>query len=168
MKINQKQYNYLNVLLKNYDLKKDINLITPFEASIVIEGIVNNGKVKHTYKEKILSDDDYKKKQRFFESLVSPKSKLATEKQLKYIEGLCKSSKYELVDKDILRQDANELIRFLKEGGESEVALKYLAVPKPKTYDDLIKIKKIETEEKSSLPEEWVLYNIEINGIIDF
>ena len=168
MKLNEKQFNYLNRLLKNYDLKKDINLITPFEASIIIEGIVNNGKVKNTYRDKVLTQADYEKKQRFFDNLVVAKSIYATEKQIAFIEGLCKSSKYEIIDNKILRQDANYIIKLLKDGIESDIALKYLEIPKAKTYDELIKVKKIEEKEQLDLPEEWVLYDIEINGIIDF
>lgn len=165
MKINQKQYNLLIKLLKNYNLKKDISILTPFEASIIIEGILNNGKVKNTYKDTKLSEIDLKKRQNFFDNLVSIKNPYISEKQLMYIKNLCKTSKYELKSEIIKREHANILISFLRDNIKSDIALMYL---EEINEDMLIKIKPIESEKNSIIPDNWVLYNVNINGIVDF
>lgn len=168
MKINQKQYNLLIKLLKNYDLQKEITLLTPFEASTIIEGILNNGKVKDSYKNHKLSDIDYKKRQSFFEGLVKPKNIFATEKQMQYIINLCRSSKYELENNKILSEDANAVIGLLRDGIESERALKYFKELSEEDFSQLVKLKKVDKDTKLDLPEDWILYDVEINGIIDF
>ena len=70
MNINEKQYNLLTKLLDNYKLQKDIEHLTQFEASIAIEGMINNGKVKDTYKGKKLKPVDLEKKQKLFYPLL--------------------------------------------------------------------------------------------------
>lgn len=165
MNINEKQYNLLNKLLKNYSLKKDISTLTQFEASIVIEGIINKGKVKNTYKGKKLSDLDYNKKQSFFDNLVAIKNPYITEKQLMFIKNLIQVSKYELIDINIKREDANSVISFLRDNKYSKTALKYL---KEIDEESLVKVKETKDEEKSDIPEEWILYDTKINGIVDF
>ena len=165
MKINEKQYNLLTKLLKNYNLKKDIKLLTQFEASIVIEGILNNGKVKDNYKGKKLSNIELSKKQNFFDSLVSIKNPYITDKQLIFIKKLILTSKYELRDVKIKREDANSLISFLRDNKYSEIALKYL---KEIDEESLIKVKEITNESNIDMPEDWILYDTKINGIVDF
>lgn len=168
MKINEKQYNYLKILLKNYKLKKNIDDLTQFEAAIAIEGIVNGGKVKDHYKGKKISEDDLKKRQSFFDGLVEAKSSYASEKQLIYIKDLCKISKYELIDSNILREDVNSIILLLRDNLISDTALKYLKEAEGGLEGKLIKIKEEPMEEKINLPEDWIPYNVELNGIIDF
>lgn len=168
MKLNSKQFNYLNKLLVNYDLKKDINSLTPFEASIIIEGILNNGKVKNTYRNIELTDADYAKKQSFFENLVSKKSVYASEKQYKFIKFLCDKNKFNLLNEKILKKDVNSILSLIKDNIENEIALRYVVKIKEKTYDELIRIKSYEQIEEDSFPNDWVFYNIELNGTVDF
>lgn len=165
MNINEKQYNLLNKLLKNYRLKKDISTLTQFEASIIIEGIINKGKVKDSYKGKKLSDIDYKKKQSFFDNLVEIKNPYITEKQLRFIKNLIQISKYQLIDVNIRREDANALISFLRDNHYSKTALKYL---KEIDEESLIKVKETQNNKTRVIPEEWILYDTKINGIVDF
>lgn len=168
MKLNNKQFNYLNKLLVNYDLKKDINNLTTFEASIIIEGILNNGKVKNTHRNIKLTDADYAKKQSFFENLVTRKTIYASEKQFKFIKFLCDKNKYELINDKILKKDVNDILSLIKDNISNEIALKYVVKIKQKTYEDLIKIKVKKEEEKEQFPEDWTFYNMDFNGIIDF
>lgn len=168
MKINEKQHNYLKILLKNYNLKKNIEDLTQFEASIVIEGIVNGGKVKDTYKDKKISQEDFKKRQSFFEGLVEAKSSYATEKQINYIKNLCKVSKYEITNFNIHKNDVNSIILMLRDNLPSDAALKYLKEVEGGLESKLIKIKEEPQKDKIIIDEDWVLYNVEINGIIDF
>ena len=168
MKINSKQFNYLTTLLKNYELKKDIDILTPYEASVAIEGILNDGKVKKTYKNKLLSDSMYIEKQKLFNRLIEKKNIYSTEKQLNFIINLCIPSKYELINNKILKEDASPLIKLLKDKVINNNALKYL-----KEYTDeekalLIKVNTPKPLKQLALPNEWALYNQKINGIIDF
>lgn len=168
MKLNHKQLNYLNKLLINYDLKKDINNLTTFEASIIIEGILNNGKVKNTHKNIQLTDADLAKKQSFFENLVAKKSVYASEKQIRYINFLCSENKYEIINNNILKKDVNNIIDLIKDNIENEVALKYVVKIKEKTYEELIKIKEVEKKATDDFPSDWIFYDLDFNGIIDF
>lgn len=168
MKLNQKQFNYLSKLLINYDLTKDINNLTVFEASIIIEGILNNGKVKNTYKNTTLSDADYKKKQIYFEKLVKAKSIYASEKQMNYIRSLCKKNKYEIINDKIIKKDVNDILMLIRDSKENSIALNYVSKIKEKTEDDLIKLKPQVSEENTNLPNDWVIYDIKIDGIINF
>lgn len=165
MHLEEKQYKYLMSLLKDYKLNKNIQDITPLEASIVIEGILNNGKVKDTYRGKKLSQQDVRKKQLFFNNLASKKNKYATNNQLKYINDLLISSKYELTTTKIPIRDVNHIISFLKDNIENDVAKKYLIKKKAKT---LIKEKSPKKQKIINLPNEWILREIELNGIVDF
>lgn len=168
MKLNEKQFNYLSKLLVNYDLTKDINNLTVFEASIIIEGILNNGKVKDTYKNIKLSDSDYKRKQIFFEKLVKAKSIYASEKQMNYIRSLCKRNRYEIINEKIIKKDVNDIILLIRDNIENPIAIKYVSKIKEKTEDDLIKLKSEVSKIDIDLPNDWIVYNIQINGIVDF
>lgn len=165
MNINEKQYNLLTKLLDNYKLQKDIEHLTQFEASIAIEGMINNGKVKDTYKGKKLKPVDLEKKQKLFDSLVVMKNPYITDKQLMFIQNLILTSKYELIDVNIKKEDANSIISFLRDNIYSKTALKYL---KEIDEDSLIKVKESTKDTTIDIPKDWILYDIEINGIIDF
>lgn len=168
MKLNNKQIKYLNKLLVNYDLKKDIDSLTPFEASIIIEGILNNGKVKNTHRDIKLTDADFAKKQSFFENLVIKKSIYASEKQFRFIKFLCDKNKFQLVNNKILKQDVSKIIDLIKDNIENEVALKYVVKIKEKTYEELITVKTFESKETNDFPSDWVFYDLSFNGIVDF
>ncbi len=165
MKIQEKQYNLLNRVLKGYALKKNINQLSVFEASLIIEGILNNGIVKKEFNGKLLSESDFLKRQTLFSNLVEKNSEYATERQIKYIESLLSNSKYKLKTFKILKKDVNHLITFLKGGDANINIVNYI---EKKSEPQLIKLKKIVPEIKPDLPSDWVMQNIEINGIIDF
>ena len=168
MKINQKQYNYIKILLKNYKLKKNIDDLTQYEASIAIEGMTNSGRVKDIYKGRKLSEEDLKKRQLFFDELVEAKSLYATEKQMNYIKNLCKISKYEITNFNILREDVNSVILLLRDNLISDTALKYLKEVEGGLEGKLIKIKEFPIKKEIELPEDWIQYDLELNGIVDF
>lgn len=168
MKLNTKQFNYLNKLLVDYDLKKDINSLTVFEASIIIEGILNNGKVKNTYKNNKLTDADYTKKQLFFENLVAKKNPYASEKQFNFIKFLCNKNKFDIINTKILKKDVNDILKLIKDGIENDIALKYVSKIKEKTYEELVKVKAEVVKQKEGFPEDWVFYDLDFNGLLDF
>lgn len=166
MLINDNQKKILNKILKQYKLKKDLEDLTTLEASVVIEGIYNNGRVKDTFKNKKLSDESFKRKQLLFDSLVEKIFIPATEGQLNYLNKLLSKSSFSLVSSEVAKDEVTPLISFLTKGIKNEVSEKLL---KEKSYDNLIKENAIIKEENCfSFPENWNILNIELSGIIDF
>lgn len=166
MLINDNQKKILNKILKQYKLKKDLENLTTLEASIIIEGIYNNGRVKDTFKNKRLSDESFKRKQLLFDSLVEKIFIPATEGQLNYLNKLLSKSNFSLAFSEIAKDEVTPLISFLTKGIKNEVSERLL---KEKSYDNLIKENvKVEKEDNFSFPENWNMPNIKLSGIIDF
>lgn len=167
MLINDNQKKILNKILKQYKLKKDLETLTTLEASIVIEGIYNGGRVKDTFKNKKLSDESFKRKQLLFDSLVEKVFIPATEGQLNYINKLLSKSNFCLVDSNLAKDEVTPLISFLTKGIKNEVSERLL---KENTYDNLIKEIPAAVNKKDSFnfPENWNILNIELSGIVDF
>ena len=166
MKINSNQKQRLEKILHQYRLKKDIDSLTSLEASILIEGIYNKGKVKETFKDKKLSDESFRRKQELFDSLIEKIFIPATEGQLKYLNNLLSKTNYTLTTDKIAKEQVTPLINFLTKGIRNEVSVKLL---KEKEIVRKIKIKK----EKAlildnNFPSNWFFKNIDINGIVDF
>lgn len=168
MKINEKQLNLLKKILVNYELKKNIYNLDTLEASVVIEGILNNGKVKPIYNNKPLSSEQARKKQVFFDSLVQKTFIKATDKQLRYVDYLSVKNNYILLTHNIPKSHISILINFLEKDIHNEIALKYLRKEKIQNKKELITIRKEHKEHQIKLPEDWVVEEIEINGILDF
>lgn len=166
MLINDNQKKILNKILKQYRLKKDLESLTTLEASIVIEGIYNNGKVKDTFKNKKLSDESFKRKQLLFDSLIEKVFIPATEGQLNYLNKLLSKSKFSLVSSEVAKDEVTPLISFLTKGIKNEVSEKLL---KEESYDNLIKENiVVNKKDNFKFPENWNILNIELSGIVDF